>query len=173
MENFQVYAFDYTDHSMYMGRHEHSEKIHFYPIALGIENKVESDDDPWETKTFSSIHEMLSPLHGENTTIDYLKIHPIEDLNVLKQIIESGFLKRVRQLSLKIVVPSEMEQYHKEYFMDIDAKVLQRIDNEGEMVRFDCRGNYLKDRKLNRKITSYYAYELAWFNVGKIYGNRS
>ena len=151
---------------MYRGRHDHSKKIHFYPIALGSENKAESDDDPWETKTLSSIYEMLSILHGGDAIIDYLKINPIEDLDVLTQIIESGFLKRVRQLSVKMVVPTEMEQNPKEYLKDIDAKVLQRIENEGEMIRFDSRGHYLKDRKLNRKIVSYYAYELAWFNVG-------
>jgi len=150
-----------------MSQHEHSEKIHYYPFALGIENKFESDDDPWVTKTFASIYEMLSPLHGENATIDYLKIHPIEDLNVLTQIIESGFLKRVQQLSLKIIVPNEFEQNHLEYLKDIDTKVLQRVEKEGKMVRFDFRGNYLKDRKLNRKFTSYYVYEIAWFNAGK------
>jgi len=120
-----------------MGQHDHSKGIHFYPIALGSKNKAKSKDKPWETKTLTSIYEMMSPFHGENTTIDYLKISPVEDLAALTQIINSGFLKRVRQLSLKIIVPSEMEE-NQEYLMKI-SKVLQRIGNEGEMIRFSSR----------------------------------
>jgi len=166
------------------GHHDHSKRIHFYPIALGSKNKAESEDEPWETKTLSSIYEMLSPLHGVNTTIDYLKINPVEDLAALKQIIDSGFLKRVRQLSLKIIVTSEVEK-NQEYLMKI-SKVLQRIANEGEMIRFSSRVHYFSKRKLNGKMTFYSAYELVWFkmtfysayelvwfNFGKLYRERS
>jgi len=156
---------------MEKGHHDHSKRIHFYPIALGSENKAESENEPWETMTLTSIYEMLSPFHGENATIDYLKINPAEDLAALTQIIDSGFLKRVRQLSLKIIVQSEMKE-NQEYLMRI-AKVLQRIGNEGEMVRFSSRGNYFSNKNLNGKITSYTAYELVWFNFGKLYEERS
>jgi len=145
--------------------------IHFYPIALGDEDKPGSETEPWETKTLSSIYEMLSTFHGENATIDYLKINPLEDVAVLTQIIDSGILKRVRQLSLKIIVPSEMKE-NRQYLKEI-AQVLQRIGNEGEMVRFSARVNYFSNRKLNGKMRSYSAYELVWFNFGKIYGTRS
>ncbi len=150
---------------------DHSKMIHFYPIALGSENKAESESEPWETMTLSSIYEMLSTFHGENTIIDYLKINPVEDFNVLTQLIDSGILKRVRQLSLKIIVPREMEE-DQEYLNKI-AKVLQRIGNEGEMVRFSSRGNYFSNKNLNGKRTSYTAYELVWFNFGKLYEERS
>jgi len=73
---------------------------------------------------------MISPFHGENATIDYLKINPVEDLAALTQIIEAGLLKRVRLLSLKIIVPSEMKE-NQEYLMNI-AKVLQRVGNDQE-----------------------------------------
>jgi len=165
---FQVYSFD---HLMGKIHYDHSKLIHFYPIALGREDKAESENEPWETKTLSSIYEMLSTFHGENAIIDYLKINPVEDLAVLTQLVDSGILKRVRQLSLKIIVPSEMEE-DQEYLNEI-AKVLQRIGNEGEMVRFSSRVNYFSNRKSNGKMSSYSAYELVWFNFGKLYGTRS
>ncbi len=152
--------------------HDHSKMIRqFYPIALGSENKAETETEPWKTKTISSIFEMLSPYHGENATIDYLKISPVEDLAVLTQIIDSGFLKRVRQLSLKIIVPSQMEE-DEEYLNKI-AKVLQRIGEEGKMVRFSSRVDYFLNRKLDGKMASNSAYELVWFNFGQLYGERS
>ena len=120
---------------------------------------------------YLNLYEMISPFHGENATINYLKINPVQDLAALTQILESGFLKRVRQLSLKIIVPSEMEE-NQEYLMKI-SKVLQRIGNEGEMIRFSSRVDYFSNRKLNGKMTSYSAYELAWFNFGKLYWERS
>jgi len=156
---------------MNKGYHNHSKGIHFYPIAMGSENQTKSENEPWETKTISSIYEMLSPFHGENATIDYLKINPVEDLDALTQIIDSGFLKRVRQLSLKIIVTSEMEKNH-EYLMKI-SKVLQRIGNEGEMLRFSSRFNFFANKELNGKMRSFSAYELVWFNVGKLYWERS
>ena len=61
---------------------------------------------------------------------------------------------------------------NQEYLMKI-TKVLQRIGNEGEMVRFSSRVNYFSNRKVNGKMTSYSAYELVWFNFGKLYGARS
>jgi len=145
------------------GHHDHSKGTHFYPIAMGSKNKAESKNEPWETKTLSSIYEMLSLLHGVNTTIDYLKINPVEDWTALTQIIDSGFLKRVRQLSLKIIVTSKMER-NQEYLMKI-SKVLQRIGNEGEMIRFSSRVNYFSNRNIDGKMTSFSAYELVWLNV--------
>jgi len=123
-----------------------------------------------ETKTLTSIYRMLSPLHGADATIDYLKINPVKDLALLTQIIDSGFLKRVRQLSLSIFVPSEMKE-NQEYLMKI-AHVLQRIGNEGEMVRFSSRVHLFSNRKSEGEATSYSAYELVWFNFGKLYGER-
>jgi len=155
---------------MERGHHDHSKMIHFYPIALGSEDNAESETKDWETKTLSSIYEMLSAFHGQNATIDYLKINPVEDFAVLTQIIDSGILKRVRQLSLKIIVPSEMKE-NRQYLKEI-AQVLQRIGNDGEMVRFSSRVNYFSNRKLNGKMRSYSAYELVWFNFGKLYGSR-
>jgi len=156
---------------MFMGHHDHSKKIHFYPIALGSDNTAEGESEPWETMTLSSIYEMLSSLHGENAIIDYLKINPEElDLAVLNQIVDSGFLKRVRQLSITINVPSDLTKpstSNKDHLTKI-TKILQRIGDEGEMARFDYRGNSLKKRKSNRKMESYYAYEVAWFNIGKL-----
>jgi len=159
---------------MERGHHDHSKMIHLYPIDLGSEDKARSETEPWETMTLSSIYEMLSSLHGEDAIIDYLKINPEElDLAVLNQIVDSGFLKRVRQLSLTIYSPTDLtKEENKEYFMKI-GKVLQRIGNEGEMARFDYRGNTFKKRESNRKMTAYYAYDLAWFNFGKLYGTRS
>jgi len=127
--------------------HDHAKLIHSYPIALGSEDKAGNENEPWETKTLSSIYEMLSSLHGEDAIIDYLKINP-EDLGlaVLNQIVDSGFLKRVRQLSLTIDSPTNLaKEENKEYFMKIE-KVLQRIGNEGGMARFDYRGNTSEKR---------------------------
>ncbi len=148
------------------GYHDHSKKIHFYPIVLGSKNKPETSESYLETMTLSSIYELLSVLHGE-TDIDYLKISNVEDFDVLTQIIDSGFLKRVRQLSLKIIVPSEMEE-NQEYLEKI-FKILHQIgDDEGEMVRFSSRVDYFSNRKLHGKLTPYSVYDLAWFNTGKV-----
>ena len=165
---FQVYSFD---HSMGKRQHDHSKMIHFYPIALGSEDKAVNETEPWETKTLSSIYGMLSPFHGKNTTIDYLKINPLEDFAVLTQIIDSGFLKCARQLSLTIIVPSKMKENEKFLFKIL--KLLKRIDNKSEMARFSSRVNYSSNRELNGKIMSYSAYELVWLNVGKVYGEKS
>jgi len=42
--SFQVCSFD---HSMEKGYHDHSKRIHFYPIAFGSENKAESENEPY------------------------------------------------------------------------------------------------------------------------------
>ncbi len=156
---------------MFIGYHDHSKNIHFYPIALGSENTAETNNGPWETMTLSSVYEMLSSLHGDDTIIDYLKINPVEDLAVLNQIIDSGFLKRVRQLSITINVQKEQTE-NKEHLGKI-SKVLQRIADEGEMARFDYRGSSLKKRESSRTTKAYYAYEVAWFNTRKLNGAQS
>ena len=151
---------------MFIGKHDHSGNIHFYPIGLGSNNTAGSKNGSYDTMTLSSVYEMLSPLHEKNTIIDYLKINHLEDLAVLTQIIDSGFLKRVRQLSVAINV--QKDQTENEEHLTKISKVLQRISDESDMVRFDYRGNFEENRESSRKMTSYYSYEAAWFNSGKL-----
>ena len=156
---------------MFIGYHDHSKKIHFYPIELGIQNADESENGPWETITLSSVYEMLSSLHGNNTIIDYLKIDPLEDLTILNHIVDSGFLKRVRQMSLTINVQKDQTE-NQDHLTKI-SKLLQRIESEGEMTPFDYRGSSLTKRETSRTTESYYSYEVAWFNKGKLNGAQS
>ncbi len=58
----------------------------------------------WEMKTFSSIYDMLSTIHGNDTIIDYLKMD-IEsgEWRVIPQMMESGILMdRVRQIGMEV-----------------------------------------------------------------------
>jgi len=120
-------------------------------------------------KTLSSIYTMLSPLHGENALIDYLKVDvEADEWDALPQVIDSGILDRVRQMGMEIHLSGNdrsLDQYREE------VKMVRRLETETNMVRFDSKVNHqakTEFRKLNN-LTGHYAFELAWYN-SKLYG---
>ena len=133
-----VFAFD---PSMNETDHDHSEHIHFYNLGLGDENYTDSNN--WKLMTLDSIYRMLVPRHGE-TVIDYLKID-IEwsEWNCLKQILKSGMLEKVRQLSVEFHLPNKVESALDAYLSIDDYRSLVGLIKSIEkmMTRFEARAN--------------------------------
>lgn len=162
--------------------HNRTSKIHFYPIGLGARNEVLEPNKGRQLKvyswrggnhtipsmkiaTLSSIYQMLSQMHGGEAIIDYLKIDiDWEEWSVIPELIESRILDRVRQFGMEIHLTIEgnpnMTEYRKQ------AKILQRLEKEGGMVRFDSQINGISKIEFKNmgNVTGYYAYELAWYN---------
>lgn len=168
----RVFAFD---PSMNVSDHDRSEWIHFYQIALGSK-----DGDTWngrsgvQTRTLDSIHKMLKSRH-DSDVIDYLKLDiETAEWDVLPQIVSSGMMDKVRQLSVEIHLPngSSNEDQHNEPFLSLDeyrklARILQSLENYG-LVRFDSKRNpwSVEVGKATGLlgVDAPYAYEIAWFN---------
>ena len=128
----EVFAFD---PSMGQSDHNHSNKVHFYNLGLG--GSDHTNDLGWKVQTLESVYKMLAPLHGKDKIIDYLKID-IEsaEWEVLPQIIQSGMLKKVRQLGI---------EFHLQQLGDLDSYrravgVVKSLEDAG-MVRFDSKYN--------------------------------
>lgn len=159
--------------------HDRSSKIHFYPIGLGARNEVlglgkgaqitsmnnRSKTTSFKMMTLSSIYRMLSPIHGEGATIDYLKFD-IEggEWNVIPELIESGILDKVRQLGIEIHLTNGANQTLPE--LRNNVKILHRLEKEGGMVRFDSKPNGISRSTFKEigNMIGYYAYEMAWYN---------
>lgn len=155
-----VFAFD---PSMGKKNHSRTENIHFYQMALDS-----VDRDGWDkyadvpTRTLSSIYHMLSPHHGNDAFIDYLKVD-IEgaEWRVLPQIINSGMMDKVRQLAVEI---------HLDFDKSVSvyrqvAGVIQSIEDYG-MVRFDSKRNMFTvvDFTQVDDVSAAVDYEIAWYN---------
>ena len=95
----QVFAFD---PSMGKQDHDHSEKVHFYNMGLG--EKDYTSDKGWKIRALDSIYKKLTKeAHlSQEKVIDYLKIDiELAEWKVIPQIIQSGMLKKVRQLGIE------------------------------------------------------------------------
>ena len=136
----QIYSFD---PSMNLSDHDHSPRIHFYNLGLSDRDFV--DFNGWTLKTLDSIYQMLLPRHG-GKIIDYLKID-IEwnEWDVLKQVLQSGMLDKVRQLSVEFHLPNKRssEDSSSPYLSVKDYRsfigVIKSI--EDRMTRFESRIN--------------------------------
>ena len=133
-----VFAFD---PSMNQKDHDHSEHIHFYNIGLGPANYVDSNN--WKLMTLDSIYRMLVPHHGE-TVIDYLKIDiEWDEWDCFKQILKTGFLRKVKQLTVEFHLP--VENHSIENFTDSieEYRALVGIIKsiEDQMTRYESRIN--------------------------------
>jgi len=161
------------------GEHNRTSKIHFFPIGVGAGNEIlelgkgtqitsmnkNSTTKTFKMMTLSSIHQMLSPMHGKGAIIDYLKVD-IEggEWNVIPELIKSGILDKVRQMSMEIHLTNEENQTLSELRKNV--KTLYTLEKEGGMVRFDSKLNGIS--RVNFKnmgnMTGHYAYEMAWYN---------
>lgn len=103
--------------------------LHFYRLALGSVNKDGFKKDV-PVRTLKTIYESLE---SNYSVIDYLKVDSIQ---VLPDIIASGVMDSVRQLSVKVNL---RESDHLETIKQ-RAKVLKLIEEYG-MVRFNSKPN--------------------------------
>jgi hypothetical protein len=165
----EIFSFD---PSMNVSHHNRTNYIHFYEIALHNMDK----NDGWEmntkvpTRTLSYIYDMLSPIHGGETVIDYLKID-IENAEwqVLPQILESGMMDKVRQLAVEVHV-----DFNKSSSLSHQqASILQSLENYG-LIRFDSRPNINTLANASHGVENdslFSGYEMAWYN-SRILRNR-
>ena len=160
--------------------HNRTSKIHFYPIGLSFRNEVlelgkggpihsmnaNSNATSFKMLTLSSIYRILSStMHGENATIDYLKIDiESSEWDVIPELIESGVLDRVRQMSMEIHLSNQGSQTLAE--LRKSAKLLRRLETEGDMIRFDSKPNGISSATFTEigNMKGYFAFELAWYN---------
>ena len=153
----QVYAFDPS----MKNQSGPVEGIHFFPVGLGHRDEKLTTTG-WQMFTLQSIHQMMRAQHGVGAVIDYLKID-IEHSEwvVLPQIIESGMLNLVRQLAVEIHIKSDSTLDDQRHL----AGILQQIERQGGMVRFDSKLNPWS-RALIRELETlgYMSYEIAWYN---------
>lgn len=159
--------------------HNRTSRIHFYPIGLSDKDETlrvggkgkqlhlmnVNNITTFNVMTLSSIYRMLSPMHGENTTIDYLKIDiESEEWNVIIDLIESGILEKVRQMGVEIHLTQRENQNLTEFKKE--ANILYRLETEGGMTRFDSKLNafsIVTFKEMGNQ-TGYYAHEIAWYN---------
>ena len=83
-----------------------SDDIHIYPIGLSYKLEKSSPINGWTLMPLSCIVEQIIG-HTRSSRIDYLRLD-LEDWHprTLAQIISSGMLKRIRQLSVQVhIIP--------------------------------------------------------------------
>ena len=141
LEKFGCEIFSF-DPSMNQADHDHSQHIHFYKIGLGPSKIV--NDRNWKLMSLDSIYQMLKPRHGAHI-IDYLKID-IEwsEWDALKQIIESGMLSKVRQLTIEFHYPYKGDAINSMTDLTIEGyrSMVHLVKSiEKQMIRFDSRPN--------------------------------
>jgi hypothetical protein len=172
----QVYAFD---PSMNVSDHHRSEWIHFYRIALdSVDSEVWNGRPGIKSRTLESIYKMLNSGHGDGNDgiIDYLKIDvETAEWRVLPQIVESGMMDKVKQLSVEIHLPNGSDDENEDRNFSLDeyrklAGILQSLEKYG-LVRFDSKRNpwSVGVGKASGLLgdDAPFAYEIAWFN-GKL-----
>lgn len=174
----QVYAFD---PSMNISDHYRSESIHFYRIALDSEDSEVWNGRPGvKARTLESIYRMINSDRGiDDGTIDYLKIDiETAEWRVLPQIVESGMMDKVKQLSVEIHLPNGSDHDNDDRHFSLDqyrklASILQSLENYG-LVRFDSKRNPWSVGAGKAAevlgVDAPFAYEIAWFN-GKLLTN--
>ncbi len=81
---------------------------------------------------------MLSPVHGNDTIIDYLKMDMERgEWGVIPQLMESGIqMDRVRQIGLEVHLGDYYADQSLEEYLE-ELKILRRMEVEGGFVRFD------------------------------------
>lgn len=155
-----IYAFDPSTNET---NHDRGKMIHFQHI--GLSNIEESTIDGWNLYPLSNIYKSLSiSAHPELTIIDYLKID-IEsyEWKVIPQILESGMLNHIRQLSIEVHLTINTNTT----LSDLRSlvKILKSLEDYG-MVRFDSKLNPVTERTIYPMIDTddYSCYEIAWYN---------
>ena len=152
----QVYAFDPTIHKE---DHDHSRGVHF--LNLGIDGQDVENDLVLGGKvmTLESIYKMLEPRHHA-VPIDFLKMDvEMAEWQALPQIIDSGMLSGIRQISVEIhfgggSIPED--------FVRSCMKVVQNLERRG-MVRFKNRITIITSGKIMGK-QSVIALEMSFYN---------
>lgn len=157
MESYgcQVYAFD---PSMKVDNHDHTPKIHFY--KLGLSSRDSTSENGWRFNTLASLYHMLKDKHGDRV-IDYLKLDiEYDEWIAIPQIIQSGMMKKIRQLAIEIHLPVE-DSINR---LRNRVSIIRSIEESG-MVRFDSKLNpwYHGTFKL-LGISGPRGYEIAWYN---------
>lgn len=154
----RVFSFD---PSMNMEDHNHSPKIHFYNLGLGDRDERWNKDPNmnWKMKSLESIYYNL--LKHEGRYIDYLKMD-IEHSEwiVLPQIISSGMMDLVRQLSVEVHLPEQggLDEFRNR------IKIIKSLEDYG-MVRFDSKYNpWSLEWNVAVDWEGFNAYEVAWYN---------
>jgi hypothetical protein len=153
----QVYAFD---PSMDMDHHDHSPgNVHFYNWGLGSRDEYDHHFN-WTIHSLSSIYKKLSVRHGRRI-IDYLKIDvEYSEWIALPDIIASGMLANVRQLSMEVHLDKLLSlEQHVAW-----AKLLRSIEKLG-MIRFDSEYNpWYRGNFTQFQLSAPLGYEIAWYN---------
>ena len=148
--------------------HDHSQHIHFYNIGLGDRDYITLADN-WKLQTLDSIYRMLVPHHGEKV-IDYLKIDiEWQEWEVLKQILKSGMLEKVRQLSVEFHLPNQDASTLDKYLTIDDYRSLVSLVKsiEKKMTRFESRANPWSIHKIEN-LDNYYGsicFELSFHQI--------
>lgn len=149
----EVYAFD---PSMNQSNFDRGDNIHYYNFALS------STDAGPLNRSISTLFNQFMGNHGD-TLIDYLKID-IEgnEWPVIPQIIQSGMLKKVRQLVIEVhFIPSPGEDIntYRRY-----VSILKSLEDAG-MIRFDSKYNpwcLSVIKALNH--TGHFCFQMNWYN---------
>ena len=149
----QVYAFDPS----MSNKTKRGPNIHFYDWAVS-----EVDDPEYKSFTLSTIYDKLKPLHGDGAVIDYLKIDIEHDeWLVVPQIVQSGFLDKVRQLVMEVHVWTKEE--HIDSYRSFVA-VLKSLEDYG-MIRFDSKYTPWCPAHLEAlNYTGPICFQIAWYN---------
>ena len=115
----RVFSFD---PSMNVTDHDHSRFVHFFNLGLSDRDHVidadagDGGDGKWTMKSLDSIYRMLATAatankerhHGDDAVIDYLKMDiEWDEWAVLPQIIGSGMLAKIRQLTVEFHLPTK------------------------------------------------------------------
>ena len=150
----KVFAFD---PSMKTTDYQYSKAISFYNLGLG--GKSTKQENGWTIKTLSDIYTMLKPIHSD-VVIDYLKID-IEhaEWDTIPNMIESGMLKKVRQMGIEFHLSSGAKLEH---FRN-RIKIIRSIEKAG-FIRFDSKYNpwfHGKIPGIDSAISM--GYEIAWY----------
>jgi hypothetical protein len=153
----EVFAFD-----PYIGmdHHDHTPGIHFYKWGLGERDEISYKQ--FTIRSLSSIYKNLTERHGIKI-IDYLKIDiEYSEWSALPDILNSGMISQVRQLSLEIHLQGNHQAFNenREY-----ALLLRSIENNYGMIRFDSKYNPWSLVNLtNVPVPIPLAYEITWYN---------
>ena len=108
----------------------------------------------------STHYENLKSYHGE-AVIDYLKIDGDWDQwEVIPQIIQSGMLSKIRQLSIELHLNRTATiQEHQKH-----AKIVKSLEEKG-MVRFNSKPNAFSLAMIySMGLSDFTVYEITWFN---------
>ena len=149
----QVYAFDPSMEDV-DDKFDKSPAIHFYKLGLGPKDGVISSIE-WKMKTLSTIYKTLGH-KSANKTIDYLKMD-IEEAEwpVLRQIMESGMLSKVRQMGIEIhLCENGMPILSNTKKLRESAEILRSLEEKYGMIRFDSKINPWCN----------HCFEIAWYN---------